>query len=373
MPAITLHKAIVHELVKEQHKEIQKSNIRPTALDVSKVAVKKLISDIVDVYGDRENSAHYGTFLTTGARGRFPGAFEAYAKVDVPRVNEKNFIDLSRCAMDELYRCANLQSAASGGYIVVSDYSLNAQRFFLVAMIKQTPGMTISATLDPEELMRLDLDRLHQAARINFGKLSQYNSAQEDAKKEINYLTFISPRNEASGYFISAIGCAPGNTSSRATKAVIQETTALFKGDERLRKNHDAFRKALLEYLDEKEARQQSVKISEIGHLVESHIPTELVGEAKSIVNDIVTKLNSEDVGVPAEFPVHKNELKKHTHISGRAANWRVEFDRQALSDSDDAPIYYNRELGTLTFKGIPDDLQKLIEDELKLHGEEQK
>lgn len=372
MPDITLHKAIVHELVKEQHKPIQPSNLRTTVLDSSSETVKKLLSDIVDVYGDRENNAHFGTFIASGNRGRFPDDFDAYSELDLAAVTDAAFITLSNCAMGELSRTADAQSASSGGYIFVGDYARAGTRYFLVAMIKQTPGMTITATLEPEELMRLDLDRLHQAARINFSKLALYLAAEEEAKKEINYLTFISPSRETktSGYFITALGCSAGNTASRATKAVIEESTAFFHNNEKLKKNRDAFRKSLMEYLSDKEASGQSVRISEIGQLVTAHIPTEMADESEELVNELIKKLNSDDVGVPAEFPVHKSELKKHTHITGRSAHWRLEFDRDALGVTDQASIFYDKDRGTITFKDIPEDLQHVIESELASHSE---
>jgi nucleoid-associated protein len=216
--------------------------------------------------------------------------------------------------------------------------------------------------------MRLDLDRLHQAARINFGKFFEYEEESDpDEKKEINYLTFISPSKDVktSGYFITALGCSAGSTSSRATKAVIQETTAFFRNNDGLVGSADSFRKSLMEYLTAKEEKQESVKLSEIGQLVARHIPTELADKSDNLINEIITKLNGEDVGVPAEFPVSPRELKKHTHISGKAAHWKVEFDREAIGVTDAAPIYYNQEQGTITFKDIPTELQDVIEYEL--------
>jgi len=355
--------------MKEQHKPIAPNNMRKSVLDSENETVQKLLSDIVAVYGNRENNAHYGTFLATGARGDFPSHYETYADHGhAAAIDDSHFMGLAKCAMDELYRTANAQPASSGGYIFVADYSLSEKRYLIIAMIKQKPGMTINQALDPQELMRLDLDRLHQAARINFTKYFEYKSANDaEERKEINYLTFISPSKEikTSGYFITALGCSAGNTSSRATKAVIQETTAFFKSTEGLRCNSDAFRKALMEYLSEKEEKHQSVKLSEIGMLISKHIPTELADNSEALLDQIIKKLNDEEVGVPAEFPVSKTELKKHTHISGRAAHWRVEFDRDALGSTDAAPIYYNEEQGTITFKDIPPELQIVIEHEL--------
>lgn len=145
--------------------------------------------------------------------------------------------------------------AASGGYLLFADYSNAQGRFFIIAMIKQKEGMRLSRQLVPEELTQLDLDRLYQAARINFGKLSAYQTATESDRQEQNYLSFVSPSNSktAAGYFVTALGCAQGTASARATDTIIRESVGFFRQHDELSRYRQAFKNDLLDHLTRKE------------------------------------------------------------------------------------------------------------------------
>jgi nucleoid-associated protein len=180
---------VIHELIKEQHKEIKPSNIRPDVLDRDNDIVNLLISNIAKLYGKRHNTAHYGIFKEKEGRGSFPDNFEKYSKLETP--DDEQFLKLTKSAMDSLYEQAQNVLPASGGYMLYVDYLDSQGHFFMVAMIKQKAGITLSKELKPEELMELDLGRLHQAARINFKKMETFLTADATEKQNINYLSFI--------------------------------------------------------------------------------------------------------------------------------------------------------------------------------------
>ncbi|OLO03315.1 nucleoid-associated protein [Salinicola socius] len=352
-----INSIIVHELVKDQHEAIQPSNYRQTVLDPDNDLVVKLLQGITAIYGSRYNSAHYGTFAEGEGRGAFPDTLLAYSAIDQP--DEQQFIAITMSAMERLYDKASSSPAATGGYMVFSDYVSENTRFLLIAMIKKTPGLTLTEELVPEELERLDLKKLHQAARINFEKLDQYLAADVAERDELNYLSFISSTSSesASGYFVSALGCSAGTAASKATNNLIRESKVFFKDNDHLRDNKDAFVSELVSYLSEKQSNGESVKLSEIGQLVHRHIPPQLADQADETVNNFLTRLNSEEVSVPSEFPVSKSALKKHTQIKGDGDNWKFSFEISALSDDEAAEIYYDRDCQTLTLSRLPQDM----------------
>lgn len=365
MDEIRINKVVIHELVKEQHQKIKPSNMRKVVLSPSSEPVRKLVIGVASLYGKRNNSAHYGTFLKDGSRGIFPDAFEKFALLERP--DDTQFLNLTESAMEALYKKAKDIHAASGGYMLYADYHNTQSRYFLVAMIKQKEGMTLSEHLEPEELTQLDLSRLYQAAKINFGKLSAFFAADEQVRNEINYLSFVSPSasKSAAGYFVTALGCAPGTASARATTTLIRESVDFFRKNERLRPHTQTFKNALLDYLTEKEKTEQSVKLSEIESLARRFFPSEQDEQADHIADEFVTFLNSEEHGVPVEFPVHKQSLFRCKRIQYKSDNWEFSFERNALGDKQGAKVHFDKENNRLILNDLPQAAVKLLEAEL--------
>ena len=282
--------------------------------------------------------------------------------------DEDEFLALSRVAMDRLYQQASHLSAASGGYMVFADYEAEGGgRHYLVAMVKTRPGLTLTDALQPEELMALDLDRVHQGARINFSRFADYQAAEADERQEIRYLSFVSPRSakETAGYFVTALGCAAGTAASRSTDNLLRESKKLFRETPELRPNRDAFEQGLLDYLHGKRDDQEPVRVSEVAHIVQRHIPTEMADAADEIVERFVTRLNSEEIQIPPEFPVHGATLKRHTHITGQSPSWKLTLERGALGTDPAAQVRYDHEHGTLTLRDLPDAMKAQIEEEI--------
>jgi len=368
---LRIHNVVIHALVKEQHQKIQPSQLRRAVLDPNHEAVGKTVSDVVSIYGTRNNSAHYGIFESGEGRGSFPNAFDQYAAF--PQPSDNQFLELTRTAMQRLYDKASANHASSGGYLLFADYSNAQGRYFLIAMIKQKPGITLTENLEPTELMQLDLTKLNQAARINFSRLSEYRSATQDERQELNYLSFVSPGSTktASGYFVTALGCSQGAAAAQATKSLICEARKFFTDNDALRANKEAFNNSLMEYLKAKESDKTSVKLSEVEHIARSHIPSQLAEQAETIAGELIAHLNSESCGVPSEFPVSTSALKRFTHISGQSNYWKMTFDRLALGEDESAEVYYDRAASRLVLRNIPTSMRGLIEEALAANEEE--
>jgi len=366
-----INKVVIHALVKEQHKKIEKSVIKEAVLDKEDVAVKKTVDGIVGVYGTRANSAHYGVFKNGEGRGSFPDNLIEYSKIDTP--SDHDFIKLTKVAMDRLYEQASMVVPSSGGYILFSDYTDSSGRFFLISMIKKRPGIALSEALKPEVLMELDLSRLHQAARINFGKLSSYLGANEDDKKSIIYLSFVSPsaNKTTAGYFVTALGCSEGAASAQAMKTVLAESKAFFNKNKHLAPHAEALGSAIKRYYIEREHSGDSIKLTEVESLARKLIPTKLSDQADKLMDEYISRLNSDECGVPAEFPVHSYTLKRLTHISGKTSSWSTEFDKAALGDTEAADVYYDESKNRLILRDVPQKLKEEILAEIKKNSGE--
>ncbi|RBL69892.1 nucleoid-associated protein [Pseudomonas sp. MWU13-2625] len=352
--------AIVHELVKEQYKDILNSNIRDVVYDLKIPAVSKLIEGAVGVYGKKNNNSHYGTFAKKTASD-FPNDFHAY--FSQPKLVEKSFIELTQSAMAELYASAKPLPAASGGYILFIDYYNPQGRFILIAMLKKRDGLRLNDKLIPEELIELDLNSLYQAARVNFDRYEQFLAADEEGRLELNYLSFLSQTSgrTAAGYFVNSLGCMVGSASSQATKNLIMESTQFFRERPDLYPHRLAMKDQVLHYLESKRISGDSVKLSEVEAIARGFFPATYEGQADDLAGEFIAHLNSEAVGVPVEFPLSKATLQKYTHVQYKSDNWQLKFDRDALGEDINSEILFIEKDRKLILNNLSDDAIAVI------------
>ncbi|TGZ34911.1 Nucleoid-associated protein YejK [Photobacterium damselae subsp. damselae] len=362
---VKLNHVIIHELIKEQHNDIQPSKLRNTVLPAENKVITTLIDGIVKLYGRKNNSAQYGVFRNDEGQGDFPENIRAYKKHDNPTAQE--FIALSAVGMTELFKRAENEKLASGGYILFADYTdINHNRFFLIAMVKQKPGYHISGNLTIEDLEYIDLSRLHQAARINFSKLDKYEQADDAERADISYLSFVSPSSNKStaGYFSLAFGCQAGTSSSTATLRVLSESIKFFKTTPELNQYVTDIKQDITNYLHQKSEAKDTVKLSEIEKLARRYFPADDEDKAEKLADNLLTHLNSEEVGIPAEFGVSKSKLRQITHLSYKDKSMTLLFDKEELGETPDARIYFND--NKLIINNLPDALKAQLESHFK-------
>lgn len=363
---LTLNHVVIHEIKKQQHQDIEAIDKKNDALPNDNELVIQLIKGVAGIYGRRNSSAHYGVFLPANQSGLFPPSFTSYAAT--PAITAKRFIALSHVAMDELVRLAKLTPAASGGYILVADYSNEQGRFFLIAMLKKKPGINLNANLVPEGIQQLDLNSLHQAAKINFERFEEFLRATPEEQQEINYLSFVSPSTNTStaGYFINALGCSKGTASAKATSAVVKEATAFFFNKPELKRHKTEFRDKLMSYLADCAEQGQSAKLSQIDKIARQFFPADDMTTVEALSDELFTRLNGDKHAVPCEFPVSKTALKKYTHIRHQTAAWDLNFSVTALGDTSDAEIEYQHNDGKLVIRHLPAEMREKIEQVLR-------
>jgi nucleoid-associated protein len=360
---ITLNRAVVHELIKEKNIDPQPLNFRPSLLPTDNENVRNVIEGVIGIYGRKNNNARYGVF-TNEAAYNTPNAFNKYSALADGTVDEC-FMEFSKTVMQELYREATGVPFATGGHILFADYENEGIRFFLAAMIKQKTGFAFSDTLGVENLEYIDLSKLHQAIKINFEKYNAYQEAEEVDKLELTYLSFVSPQASQStaGYFINAMGCKAGAHSAKATEAVIKESVIFFESRKELKQNAHAIKTDICLYLAEKSDNKESATLADIEGIARNYFPTDTEELADELADEFVTHLNSEDVGVPPEFPVNKARLKALTHLIYRGKDLRLEFDKDDLGNNPNARVYFD---GTqIIIKELPDDLIKKLNDQI--------
>ncbi|HAU5008124.1 nucleoid-associated protein [Proteus mirabilis] len=373
MATIEIKNVIIHEFIKEAKKPVDKSkmfNFRDSVLDPKNQNVSGLVSTITGLYGKKGNSAYYGIFKEdTTKRGPIPNKFEEYFVYGDK--NTQNFIDFTVSITKQIAEEAEKEIWSSGGFLIYADYLSDATRYFIITMVKNKPGMRISSKLEPEELEQLDLSKIHQAARINFSRYEQYQNSAKVEKSDLNYLSFISktPYTNAASYFITALGCDKGISSTKATQQLPYEIKKFFESHEELKPSSLNFRKKVIDYLGDKISNNQPAKLSDIEDMAKTHM-TNIDDERKeTLVSLLIERLNSDEVQIPSEFNVNKAAYEKMKNISYKSVGFGYTFEKGMLGINKSASVCYNQKEKSLTFTSLPESAQLDIIKALKEQG----
>lgn len=376
--SVEIKHVIVHELIKEAKKDFDFSNpyhLRETLLDNQNKIVVKLITEISSLYGSKGNSAHYGVFKEEiTEQGPIPSKFDEYTQNT--DYTSDLFVPLSVSVMKQLVKTAKEEIWSSGGFIVFCDYTVNGNRFFLISMIKKKNGVTISTKLEPEEMIHLDLSKIHQAARINFDLYEKFKHASESEKIDSSYLSFVSKGvgQSASAYFIAAIGCDKSLAATKATKKLPSEVKKFFASKAELKEHATKFRHEIVSYLDKQASNDVSAKLSDIETIALSHM-TYLDDETRDFyVRELMAHLNSEDIRIPTEFVVSKRALKEVKNLTYKGDDIGFSFEKALLGETADYDVWYDEKSGRLSFTNLPSEmkvkLSQTIRENAKLREE---
>ena len=377
MTAIILNNVIIHELVKVAKEPISpieedRFRFRDTALDCNNSTVQKMIGEINSLYGKNGNSAQYGVFKEEETeRGPVPDAIIEY--IGNTTRSTQQFIDLSVEIMHKLGKEAEKQRLSSGGVIVFADYLRDGVHFFLVTMIKSKEGIRLSAKMEPELLEQLELSKINQAARINFERFFHFQNSSDIEKNDLSYLSFIggNSSSNASGYFVSALGCDKGVSSNKATKDLPKEIRNFFNRHQEIKVHAKKFREDVISYLSRQADSQKPALLSDIKMMSLKYM-LDLDEETRNnLSEDLISYLNSENIRIPNEFSVSASGLKAIMNVRVKGNGFNFDFEKSLLGTSMDADICYNTESGSLTFSRLSDSAKELIEAAIKEKNEQ--
>ncbi|QIA51053.1 nucleoid-associated protein [Pantoea agglomerans] len=377
MTAIILNNVIIHELVKVAKEPISpieedRFRFRDTALDCNNSTVQKMIGEINSLYGKNGNSAQYGVFKEEETeRGPVPDAIIEY--IGNTTRSTQQFIDLSVEIMHKLGKEAEKQRLSSGGVIVFADYLRDGVHFFLVTMIKSKEGIRLSSKMEPELLEQLELSKINQAARINFERFFHFQNSSDIEKNDLSYLSFIggNSSSNASGYFVSALGCDKGVSSNKATKDLPKEIKNFFNRHQEIKVHAKKFREDVISYLSRQADSQKPALLSDI-KLMSLKYMLDLDEETRNnLSEDLISYLNSENIRIPNEFSVSASGLKAIMNVRVKGNGFNFDFEKSLLGTSMDADICYNTESGSLTFSRLSDSAKELIEAAIKEKNEQ--
>lgn len=203
-----INNAIVHKI----EKVVQSPSVlelRPTTLVINN-ELNDLLDHLIDLYNNKTGRG-YGKFDTDVVSYPFSGLLDDFNN------QTTDFISFTHLAMNNLQSRIDGQGFATGGYILFIEYDHNARKIMLVVSLKDREGFVFDANLNLDNQHHIDLEHLHEMARVDVTKWKTPNSER--------YLSFAKKRQNSdksfSKYFRDFIGCDEFEEEMQLTKNVV--------------------------------------------------------------------------------------------------------------------------------------------------------
>lgn len=363
MPIQITH-SIIHGFEKLQHTQIIVSVTKKDAvLDALQTPVISLIQGIATLLGRRQNAQSWGRFDSLDRAGPYRQRLLEHAATPG---DTNSFLAMTHSAMDEIVAKATAKHASTGSHILFAQFSDGGgPERMLVAMIKQKGGIQLDTNYVPVGIVEVDMSKLSQAADIRIQSFIDNSDFEADTYEEDpeNYLSFLSQRDseEASSYFVEALGCVVGISPKKATSSIFHAVASFIDSKQELRNYKKSAREKLCEYLVQQHTAGAVATLDNVAHVVRSILPADLVGQADELENF----LNGEQFKIPSEFFVHKAELKKFSKVNVETEEMQLKFNRAIVGKTENAKVYYNKTNRSLTISDLPNKIIAQLDNDL--------
>lgn len=301
-----------------------------------------LCQSLIDLYTRGANSN--GTLGQDPIEHRFPVHLKAYVE------GQTNFIPFTQEVLGILKTQMEKSFLSTGGYALFLRYTVDEHDMLLVVMLKLKAGAGIDAsTLSLTQTLNIDLDHLHEAARIN---VSRWVSGQQP------YLTFMKGRssaNDVSEYFRKSLACTGFTDSKHHTEAVLRAADEFVNA----RTDLDAAGKQV-----ERIAMRQRLYDCLSTNLDEVPLLTVAAnvypGDPQSFIDHIKVKAVDGGYHLDERFKPHRATFQKLRRIKERFGSVQVAFD---VEDVLEERVRYDEELNAVVLLDPPERLKQTLKE----------
>lgn len=351
-----------HLVIRELHKEEDQATViseRGGSVNTQHTVVPDMVLALNNALARRSTLTH-GSFNKENRDGYpFIQAFENYLQQEQ---SASDFLKLADLGIAQLAAAMDAPSsrAATGGYIIFTHYQQERYEFLLVALVRNRSAISLNDQLNPTEVNEVDLDKLHQAAKIN---ITSYRKGKD------SYLSFMGTKEkgDVTHYFSNAFGCTDVTPSKKSTGDLIRATrdfcTQNGMYDEREQVVED-----VISYLSRQRADKNTAILPEIEQIFEQHIPE---AKTEEITGKFGRFANSEKYQVSQEFQPHTHTLNALTKLKVKADNWQLDVSKRSLGPlASGSEIEFDEDKQILMIRRLPSRVIEQIRHALK--GEEE-
>ena len=252
-----------------------------------------------------------------------------------------DFVDFSVAATKYFKKELEESHVGKGGYLLFNHYTHKGSHFLSVILLRKISGLSISDKLTLDEVERLDLDKLHMAARIN---LTSWLS-----EKSSKYISFRIGRSakEVTDYFSNFIGCEEATQARLDTKNLV-EVTKLYCSENAF---DDVKSESIKEFVYERCIGwlddEKPILLDNLSELLDSVYSPEETGKFLEIAQEDPYFLSN-------NLPVERSALRELTRYSGKTKKLSISFD----SDLVGVSIFFDEATGYLKITEVPNTLK---------------
>lgn len=328
--------AIVHRIDKSRHQN-SKLTLAPACLLIEPI-LTEAVEKARKTYGTTASRA-FGTFEANARLFPFSGLLSDHL------AGKLDMLQFSGQAMTMLVREMDKQALATGGYALFVNYEEHAKTYFMVVLLKLRGGVGIDQkTLTLSQNFSLDVDHLHEAARIN---VANWRAADG------NYISFVKKgRSDAdfTDYFRNFLGCAEFVESKEQTSLLIQAirdycVATNLDADEAKKVKEKAFN-----YFSEQARDGKGVSLAALSMRFDDQNPTAF----KEYIEHSAIEIGD-------GFEPHKATFKRLMRIGGKDADITINFDIGLIGNR----VRYDTITKELRITELPPALITAIEAEM--------
>lgn len=334
---INVKNIIIHQLLKEAGKK---------AVDAKSATQVLTIGDRERLFMEKIDESYYKK--SEIIHGIFSGHFPKFKELLLEYIEGKNsFYNFSTSVMEHYKETLEDTIAATGGYMILCEYTKLKKDLLLVLMINNKEGFVINETdLSLGNIRNLELHKVDIACSINLTdwKAIENEDLTTDRK---TYLSFVKGLKDISLYFMKFIDVDNKNTTTESTNRLLKAIDEFAKREgwdiDRKIQRKDAVCLYCLNRMDEK----REILLSDISAIMDPDNPEKF--------QDLATE---DEFGVSSVISGNRSKLRQLGRIAYKDDHLRLEFDTNLFLNKT---IIYDENKNKLTIKNIPDLLKQQI------------
>jgi nucleoid-associated protein len=330
--------AIVHRIDKEQNTNDATPHPRQQELPIDD-RLTALADQVRRIYDKTTNRG-------TGRFDRDEDTFPFSRMLREFKDETRSFVQLSHSTLTLISARMEEEVFATGGFVLFLDYTNLQREWLLVVMLKQAAMTAINPeTLEIEESRALDVDHMHEAARVD---VTKWLDGEEP------YLTFAKRRvgrADVTRYFRNALGCTDYTEAKANTNYLIEayEHYALDQGWTKEQKQYA--RERLHSEFVEKNRAREPIRLQGVSALINHDEPAAFAE---------FVRVHDEIYPISDEFPPHPDTYRRLKRLRGKIGNVTISFD---VRDLENGFLHYDdqSDAHTLTLTRLSNDLDRSI------------
>ena len=329
-----LRNAIIHGIAKAPQTKVVALHPRAQPLPIDG-RLERLAGEVLRIYSGASNG--YGTFENDHSIHPFPNYLRRYIQ------RETEFIEFSTSLLQLIADKMRQAFLSTGGYVLVLRYENLSRDWLLVVMLKLKERTGINEeTLDLVDSLSLDVEHLHEAARIDIQKWL------DNTQPYLSFIKRSGSGEQVTEYFREALGCLDYTDSKHHTQQLLSALDAYCAakgktGDARL-----AVRNIVFDYCVNKTNLSEPVNLTALSAFIDDQSPT-----------DFSAFVRDNNIPISEIFDPHKQTYKRLHRLQGKFGNVSIGFD---VDDLTSGVVSYDSTTHSLKINRISPELEREIQ-----------